>query len=742
MENGATVNTRSQNVNIESMAKQKPQISAEPEKSAEPTKEHPRDLVDLDSSVQDMPISTSAPDMPASTSAPDMPISTSAPDMPVSTSLPESLAPPEPFSVLTKEKQNEKEVTVLLYMDGQYPDLESTMASIPIGLEAVGSSDAMNIVMQLGRAPQGQVYPDGGFDRVDNDWSGVRRYFITKQEAPHKGTVTLGDWLDVSRENPDNPLIHYVLGEVYESQGMKPEAEKEFARAEQLGYMKFFLEPFDPQVKEWSQDFQKALQPLRDKDAAVNLYESPVIQNMGTGVDMKHPQNLKDFVAWGMKNYPAKHFVVVMGGHGGAWTGALQMSPSDIGMAIQAGTHQANRSTGRADGVDALVFNSCYMGNLESLNEMKDAADVILASEMSAKSSVLKDWPEILDHVQKDLDEGKSFDSKEFARDVVGYYQEKGDEIKDLPLMKKFSREHYLTLTAIDTAKLVDITNAWKEFVSNWDQSGIPDSEIFKVIDSSKNYPSFAYTPEMLFDFGTLRDLGDIAQRITDTEKLPQKVRDDAANIKKALQEAVIAEQHTGHDMDKSTGLTIWAPTNVSDVALMAAPYGKRVPDFVQQTNWDKKLAAAVDKVDPQQLGKFMKCIRLLAQIQQSLKGEQLSEKEIKDLESRQKLLKSEVIKLRESLSIVRPLEIPEEKKLELTPMAVEQPEEDKQNAKAEEYIEKTVKSSSKQDGMSHGRGLYVKDMTDLDREMVDSFTDDILNDSQLFNGMKYMPNS
>lgn len=633
-------------------------------------------------------------------------------------------------------KMPEKEVTVLLYLDGQYPDLEPTMASIPIGLESVGSNNDMNVVVQLARAAQSDVHPGGaGFDRIDSDWEGVKRYFISHSAVPRNETVTLGDWVDLSREHPNNPLMHFVLAELYESQGMKKESEAEYSRAEELGYMKFFNEPFNPQVKLWSDEFQSALQPLRDKDAASNVYQSPVTMDLGAGVDMKHPHNLQDFVAWGMKNYPAKHYVVVLGGHGGAWTGALQMSPSDMGMAIQAGTNQANRTSGRNDFIDAVVFNSCYMGNLESINEMRNSADVVVASEMSAKSSVLTDWPDILGQVQKDIADGKEFDVRHFAKDFIDYYQKKGDDIKDLPLMKKFSKEHYLTCAAVDTAKVDNVTASWKKFVDDWKSSGISNEEVFKIIDGSKNYPSFAYSPEMLFDYGTLRDLGDIAEKVSKSESLPQNIRDDAQAIKKALSEAIIAEQHTGYDMENSTGLSVWAPTNASDIALMAAPYGRRVPDFVQQTNWDKKLIDSVGSVDQKQLGRFMNSIRMMAQIQQSLRSGALTTEERSELEQKMKNLQAEAKTLRAELTLKGKDAV--ERQLPLPGIPQEQVVAEK--PKDEEYIEKHIKTSQSKDGMSHGKGVLADTMQQEDTASVDSFADRMINESQLFDGMSHM---
>ncbi|MDQ7821971.1 MAG: clostripain-related cysteine peptidase [Candidatus Eremiobacteraeota bacterium] len=643
----------------------------------------------------------------------------------------------------TRAEQPEKEVTFLLYMDGQYPDLESTVASIPLGLEKVGSNKDMNVVVELGRAPQSVVYSDGGYDRIDSDWEGVRRYHITSSTTPRAETVTLGDWKDVAAANPGNPLIHYVMGEVYEGQGLKEEAEKEFKKAEELGYMKFFTEPANPQIKEWSTEFQQALQPLRDKDMESNVYASPVAEDLGTGVDMKLPHNLRDFVAWGIKNYPAKHYVVILGGHGGAWTGALQMSPSDMGMAIQAGINQANRSTGRNDRVDATVFNSCYMGNLESINEMKDSSDIIIASEMSAKSSVLSDWPEILGGVQKDLSEGKDFDAREFAEGFVELYREKGEATRELPLIRKFSKEHYLTLAAVDTDKIDEVTSSWRKLVADWKKSGTSDEEIFKLLDGSKNYPSFAYSPEMLFDYGTLRDLGDIADKLSSAENLPQVVKDDAIKIKKALAEAVIAEQHTGHDMEGSSGLSIWAPTNVSDIALMAAPYGKRVPDFVQGTNWDKKLIESVTSADQQKLAKFMACIKLLAQSQQMLRNPHISDTEKSQVEEKLKKLQQEAVKLRGELSIVKDdVEIAPETPEEKAMLEAGEKEIAKQEArgKDEEYIEGHIMRSQTRDGMSHGKGVLYDELAGKEEDPISLFADNLIADSQIKDGMGHNP--
>jgi hypothetical protein len=414
-----------------------------------------------------------------------------------------------------------------------------------------------------------------------------------------------------------------------------------------------------------------------------------------------------------------------------------------MGMALQAGINQANRATGRSDAIDALVLNSCYMGNLESVNEMRNSADVIIASEMSAKSSVLTDWPEILGHVQDDIKSGKPFTAREFAQDFVGMYKEKGDQISTLPRMRLFSKERYLTCAAVDTSRVENISSAWSSFVSDWKSLGVPDGDIYHILSESKNYPSFAYSPEMLFDYGTLRDLGNIADNLAKSEKLPAKLREDAENIKKALNDAIIAEQHTGHDMENSTGLTVWAPTNASDIALMAAPYGKRVPDFVQGTNWDKKLVEAQSGADQQVLSRFMAGVKLLAQVQQALRNDAVSSEEKQKLESKMKAVPAEVMNLREQLSLAGDHEEAAASGAfntgaGETSRGKTSPEKDGA-LKDEEYVEGHLKKSQAQDGMSHGRGVLNNNLQEGEGEALSLFTERIIKDSQIFDGMGHM---
>lgn len=556
--------------------------------------------------------------------------------------------------VAVKKEEDDKEVTFMFYMNGQFADLEQASASALLGLEQTGSDENVNIVAQLGRAAQRDAHPNGGFDRIDNDWSGVRRYYVNKSPIQTKDSVSIADLQNIRKIIPDNPLIHYTLGDVYSAAGEKAMANDSYDLAKSLGYEKFLNDPLHPMVEVWGDEFDRQLQPLRDREADNTIFASPVVQ-FKDKASMMHPQSLKDFVSWGMEKYPAKHYVLVLMGHGGAWTGSLKMNPSEIGMAVQAGVQEANHNSGRNDHIDALVFNSCYMGNLESVEEMRKSADITIASQMSARTAIFYNWPSFIQNLQDSLADGKEFDARKLAKDYVDLFRQEGDENAGQPEMIRRSRESYVTLTALDNKKLGRVTEAWGTFVEDWKKTGVPDEMVLGDIKNAKNFPSFAYSPEMMFDYGTLRDVGSIAYNVINNPKAPEKLKKDCQEIRAALKDTVIAEQHTGFKMEGATGLTVWAPTNAADIALMKDAYGERVPSFVQETGWNDKLESFLKNIDGRKLGEFLQAIQSLGQVRAMIDISEANPRERKQLENKAEIIEKEIDLLRKEMDLTNP---------------------------------------------------------------------------------------
>ncbi len=54
------------------------------------------------------------------------------------------------------------------------------------------------------------------------------------------------------------------------------------------------------------------------QDSDMDIISSSPVQMLGE-LNMGHPQTLTDFINWGVTNYPAQHYMLVLWNHGGGW---------------------------------------------------------------------------------------------------------------------------------------------------------------------------------------------------------------------------------------------------------------------------------------------------------------------------------------------------------------------------------------------------------------------------------------
>ncbi len=107
-------------------------------------------------------------------------------------------------------------------------------------------------------------------------------------------------------------------------------------------------------------------------------------QNMGD------PNTLKDFITWAMSNFPAKHYILMLGGHGEGW---LQICQDYSSGWFRPPINYLDPSTSisivpELDDVlsyiprlDLLYLKGCHMGQIEVFYQFRKYADIILATE-------------------------------------------------------------------------------------------------------------------------------------------------------------------------------------------------------------------------------------------------------------------------------------------------------------------------------------------------------------------------
>lgn len=94
--------------------------------------------------------------------------------------------------------------------------------------------------------------------------------------------------------------------------------------------------------------------------------------------DMARGDTLRDFLQWGMRKFPARHTMVVLGGHGSGWLGAVtdaarthMISPQEVVRALDAAPARA----------DVVVMNACLMAQAEVATELGGHADWLVVSQ-------------------------------------------------------------------------------------------------------------------------------------------------------------------------------------------------------------------------------------------------------------------------------------------------------------------------------------------------------------------------
>ncbi|MET0101330.1 MAG: clostripain-related cysteine peptidase [Sedimenticola sp.] len=124
----------------------------------------------------------------------------------------------------------------------------------------------------------------------------------------------------------------------------------------------------------------------RDNDP--KALNSEILQELGE-INMGDPNTLRDFVSAALKRYPARHHALVLWDHGGGWQhmaidhkapgteeGHDGLSLPEVGTAL----HQAMAAS-PVERLDIVGFDMCLMAQLETAYELKDIADVLVASQ-------------------------------------------------------------------------------------------------------------------------------------------------------------------------------------------------------------------------------------------------------------------------------------------------------------------------------------------------------------------------
>jgi len=289
--------------------------------------------------------------------------------------------------------------------------------------------------------------------------------------------------------------------------------------------------------------------------------------------DMADPAVLQSFLSWGVKNYPANHYAVVLWDHGGGWKDVIfdatsndRMLISDLNNAMRAVTTSLHRK------FDVTIFDACLMSMAEVADQLRPVTNYLVASEQSVQD---EGFP--YDAMLQQLSAQPSMDgwaySKLIADDYYLFYI-------------NTSGKSVLSVSAINESKLPGLVSA----VDNLSVNLIANMATYhgQVESARSNAQHQIEGINGVFWYVDLHHFADqIASRINDA------TIDSQAAAVSASVESTLYERHSPNLDGEAYGIAINFPPNLSrymDKSYLAQNYQGVNLVFTAETHWDEML--------------------------------------------------------------------------------------------------------------------------------------------------------
>ncbi|MDQ7821246.1 MAG: clostripain-related cysteine peptidase [Candidatus Eremiobacteraeota bacterium] len=333
---------------------------------------------------------------------------------------------------------------------------------------------------------------------------------------------------------------------------------------------------------------------------------SPVVKDIGSA-DAADPQNVKDFINWGIQNYPAEHYCIIFYGQGGGFAGSLH--DAETGSTVdnkELGDIMREAAKTAGQKIDVVAFDGSLMAQAEVAGELKDSAKVLVGSQsVTGLGSVP------LDAVMKDLRfelQDRDITPEELAKFFV--FEAKYQPGPTAEMMAP-------TFSAIDLEKYEGFKNAFSGLAKELQHCISVKPELKEALreDLKKTQSFFAGEGEPYQDY---RDVTHFAETIKADERFNNynfpAVKKAADSLIKAAGEAVIDNAHVGQAVKNAKGMSAYMPTDYGfdmaptffDPPSFDAKHGYDKEIFAMETQWNDVLSAIAKDTKMHELMKKM----------------------------------------------------------------------------------------------------------------------------------------
>lgn len=327
------------------------------------------------------------------------------------------------------------------------------------------------------------------------------------------------------------------------------------------------------------------------QDDDLETVSSQEIEDMGEA-DMGESDTLADFITWGIQNYPAQKYALILSDHGGGWTGGwTDPDPQEDSklyiIEIQEALAQGLANAG-VEKFELFGFDACLMSEFEVFAALYPYANFAVASEevIPAIGWAYTAWA-------GSLVADPTMDGRALSQAILDSYIFDDSRIQDdqqrAALFGPGSAEQIaqevaseVTLSAIDLSAFPGLISA-------------VDSLAAALVNADPQLIAKARTYAQSFEtlWGTDQpspfiDLGHFAALMTDFTDAPE-VSAAAEQVKSAIQQALVAEKH-GDQRPGSTGFSIFFPTSQIYQETLE-DYTYTTATFPEVSSWDDFLS-------------------------------------------------------------------------------------------------------------------------------------------------------
>jgi len=312
-------------------------------------------------------------------------------------------------------------------------------------------------------------------------------------------------------------------------------------------------------------------------DGSIQIH-SLELQDLGE-IDMSHPKELSNFIAWGVQKFPAKHYALVMEDHGSGWRGGFidekaPPEPMPIMMSLeelQIGIANGVKAAGIGK-IDLFATDACLMAMAEIGDAIAPSVKYWVASEELQPGPGFE-YTLALGALAKDPKMDGAALGKAFVNAMrVGY----GKDTK--------AHDPTVTSAVFDMSKMPAIRTAVdalaKVLASDMESSKGPLGTSSQAVDLFGGSSNPVSGPKDGF-----ADLVQVAAVIRETSS--KKEAKVAAQAVIAAVDAARIDKYMGDDRPHGRGMSIWMPP--PEVVAKGLPAYRKTP-FGKSSPWSDML--------------------------------------------------------------------------------------------------------------------------------------------------------